>query len=344
MIQMKKKFKTVIGAIRKVIEFFKSKQIAKKIYEAISIISTLTIFTGLICFILGKITNNNQSDNDLVMQQIKNEICEDERIVNVETADIHGFGNNSIIVTACNAGNAKWEDDSNNSVIIMDIVENEMLQSMNDLLGVKSNYKTTFVYSIDTEGMKLYPIVNSVSDIIGDSTKELLIDYQVWGSTYGAYFTAVFRYSYENERYEIVGTYPIVEKADTTRYDDNGNIVEVKCIEVDTKFNDVPCENNNICEFSDSDRTFNLTIYSGYCRDYWGEFSNLGKTLIVVKGNRYDEKMLINCYQPIYKEKENVLIWNTIYSEYTSEISLGYTKDDLARYLEKKYDCEVDIY
>lgn len=344
MIKNKDKIKNINKNEKFLIFYKKLKKCLKGLYGVASVVSTLTIFLGGLYYLVGQITNNNQSDNDLIMQQIKDEICDDEQIVNMENVDIHGFGNNSIIVTSCNAGNVKWDGEDKNKFVIMDSVENEILHSMNDLLGVKSRYKPTFTYSIEAEGMHLYPVINCVSNIFGDSTKEILINYYVWGSTYSAYYTAIFRYSYEHEKYEIVGTYPIVEKNNLTRYDENGNIVYNKSLLIDTKFNQVICESKEVDEFCDFDKSFNLTAYSGYCRDYWAEFSNIGKMLVVVKHDRYDDEVLINCYQPSWKETEKKLRWNTIYSEYTSEILAGYTKDDLAKWIENKFNCHVSMY
>lgn len=316
----------------------------KGLYGIASVVSTLTIFLGGLYYFWGHITNNNQSDNDLIMQQIKDEICGDEQIINIENVDIHGFGSNSIIVTSCNAESLNWDGKDNNKLVIMDCVENEILHSMNDLFGTKSSYKPTFRYSVEAEGMHLYPTINCVSDIFGDSTKEILINYYVWGSTYGSYFTAIFRYSYEHEKYEIVGTYPIVEKSNLIQYDEKGNIVYNKCLMVDTEFNQTICDNKEVYEFCDFDKLFNLTEYSGYCRDYWAEFSNLGRMLVVVKDDRYSDEVLVNCYQPLWEEKEKKLKWNTIYSEYTSEISKDYTKGDLAKWMENRFDRHVSMY
>ncbi len=335
---IKDKLKKIIKYAKKSYHFMK--KILWKMYQVISVISTLTIFTGVIYFVSGKVTSNNQSDNDLIMLQIKEEICENQEIINIEAVDIHGFGNNSIIVTTGNDGG----DEDNNRLIILESVENEILQSMNDLFGLKSSYRTTFTYGLKGENMCLYPVINSVSDIIGDSTKEILINYYVWGSTYDAYYTAIFKYSYEDERYEIIGTYPIAEKTDHTKYDKQGNIIYNKAMMVETKFDDVLYEGKDVYEFSDLTKTFNLTSYSAYCRDYWAEFSNMGRVLVVVKREKYCEEALVDCYLPSYEEKERNLRWNKVYSENTIELPENYTKDDLARWMEEQFNCNVNMY
>lgn len=321
---------------------FEWKKLVHAIYQIISVISTLAIFTGVLYFVIGKVTNNNQSDNDLIMRQIKADTSENQQIVNIEVEDIHGFGNDSIIVTTVNENMS--DEGDNNKLIILETVENEILNSMNYLFGLKSNYRITFSYGLSADDMRLYPNINCVSDILGDSAKEILIDYYVWGSTYGAYYTAVYKYSYESEKYELVGSYPIVNKHDVSKYDEEGNILSSMVQDVDTKFDVLPCEDENIHTFTDYEKSFNLTLYSYYCRDYWAEFSNLGKVLVVVKRDKWEEEALINVYFASYDEAEGKLGWRVIYSETTTDLSDDYTKDELAKWMENKFDCRVNMY
>ena len=317
----------------------------KRIYSVISVLSTLTILLGGIYYLWGHLTNNNQSDNDLLMRQIKAEMSDNERMIDMENADIHGFGNNSIIVTTGNAGKVEWREENKNNFIIMDSVQNKILNSMNDFLGLKSSYKTTFSYCIGAQQMHLYPKINRVEDLFGDATKEIVIRYGVWGSTYGAYFPAVFRYSYENESYELAGTYPIAEKADLTQYDDNGDILYSKALVVETPFHQAAANGGDVYTFYDSDGTFHLTTYSEtYCRDFWAEFSNIGKMLVAFRYDRDGDESFINCYQPLWRESEHELQWNMIYSEYISEPLEHYTEAELAKWMEEKFHCQVKLY
>lgn len=334
--------KWVFGKILSIRVHLNWKKLVHITYQIISVISTLAVFTGAMYFVIGKITNNNQSDNDLIMRQIKADIGENQQIINIEVEDIHGFGNDSIIVTTANE-NIDAKGDSN-KLIILESVENEILNSMNDLLGLKSNYRITFSYGLNADDMILYPLINCVSDILGDSAKEILVDYYVWGSTYGAYYTAVYKYSYESEKYELVGSYPIVNKHDVSKYDEEGNILSSWAQDVDTKFDILPCEDEEVHTFSDYENSFNLTSYSYYCRDYWAEFNNLGKVLVVVKRDKWEKEALINVYFSSYDEKERTLDWRVIYSENTTDLSDDYTKDELAKWMENKFDCRVSMY
>ncbi len=105
-----------------------------KLYEWISVFSTLSIFGGLAIFIYGRFAKNNQSDNDLIMQQIIDEVAGEE-IISINVEDIHGFGNNSIIVSSCNRSRDYYDEYPSNNLLILDLTENEILHSMDDLLG-----------------------------------------------------------------------------------------------------------------------------------------------------------------------------------------------------------------
>ena len=142
----------------------------------------------------------------------------------------------------------------------------------------------------------------------------------------------------------MASTIPIVNKHDVSKYDEEGNILSSRVQDVDTKFDVLPCEDENIHTFTDYEKSFNLTLYSYYCRDYWAKFSNLGKVLVVVKRDKWEEEALINVYFASYDEAEGKLGWRVIYSETTTDLSDDYTKDELAKWMENKFDCRVNMY
>lgn len=322
----------------------KGKMIIKKIYIIISVLSTLSIFAGLLYFAIGHFFKNNLSDNDLIMNQIKDELSVNEEIVTINVNDIHGFGNNSIVVTTSSGGNVKYDSADNNRLIILDLIENEFLQNINDPFGIKSSYKTTFSYRLLSENIHFYPIVNNIIDIIGDSTKEILVDYQVWGSTYGAYGTAIFKYSYDTSQYSIIGTYPLCEKLSLTTYDEDGNVITSKAQIVDTDFKTSVITSDELIECHDEMGDFNLTMNSAYCLDYWGDSDTLGLIMIITKRYPLDEKLLINAYHPIYSDIDNSLSWNALFSEYIDCMPRFYTKEEIETFIWEKSNIGVDLY
>lgn len=188
----------------------------KKLYRIIEIVYTLSFFSFLLYFLIGCFFSDNQSDNDLIMKQIKEEISKNGEITSIYVDDIHGFGNNSIIATTQTIDyNAGVET---NKLIILDLVENTFLHNIHDPFGLKSSYKTTLSYSLDGENAVLVPEIEYVLDIDEDPTKEILVRYNYFGSQYGAYGPAIFKYSYEKMQYQLIGTYPVCGKLDLATY------------------------------------------------------------------------------------------------------------------------------
>lgn len=310
------------------------------VYKVISVISTLTIFSGLILFIYGNIIDSNTSDNNLIMEQIKKETKEDS-IISVNTADIYGFGNESIIVTASNYKTYNKED-YDNKLVILDKIDNEILKKMNDLLGIKSNFKTTHTYSIYCENVCFIPRTRYVIDITGDKTKEIIVQYRVYGSVGSVNGTAIFKYSYDDEKYHIIGTYPNCEKMDL-RHDKDGNLLEgLGIVSVETNFSKL--EGNSwkpVC--FDGEKKFALNNGSFYCKEYWIDCTTWGPLLVIVHVDKYAHYTYINIYNPgkDVDEDDNELKWQIIYSENVEEFSYSYTRDDLAKELVRILGVEV---
>lgn len=308
-----------------------------KIYKFIEIISTLTIFSGLIIYTYGHIVKNNKSDNDLIMKQIYKEV-EKDGIISISVADIHGFGNDSIIVTTSNAGLVTYEEKGNNNLLILDVTENEILHSMDDLLGLKSSYKTTFLYTICSDDVKFVPKTEYVLDIIGDSTKEIIVKYYVFGSNYGANGTAIFSYSYRDSKYQLIGTYPYSIKTDLHEYDKAGNFLAWGTQIVETDYENDSYDRNHVFRCYDSEKKFNLNHGAWSGREYWLKSSIYGYILVTVNVDYYNNTpSYVNIYQTFYDDENENLLWNLLFSEnvedFTDEFPKNYTEDDLIRVL-----------
>lgn len=332
---MSKKKKRRIRRIKKLVTFLKN------VYGIISVLSTITIFSGLVLFLYGRVVRNNISDNDLIMNQIKDEIGSYD-IFSITTADIHGFGNDSIIITA--GSNDITVKTAENKLLILDSLENEILRGMNDLVGMKPNYKTTFTYTLSNENIVFRPETEYILDIIGDSTKEIMVKYFVTGSTYGANVTGVYMYSYEEEKYELIGTYPENEKMNTSRYDDNGNIIEARAHMVNTHFNDGLSEAENCIRCYDGSDYFLLTEGSWYSREYWVDNNIRGRMLVTINIDKYyNEETYMNIYETIYNKENNNLSWNLLYSENIKDFPRNYNKQDIMDALSNILDGTITI-
>lgn len=292
----------------------KSKRIADSIISYSFVI-------WIVLYGISRCINDNRSDNDLIKQQIEKNIGKG-KITSIMQEDIHGFGNNSIIVTVGNK--ESLSQDIQNKIIIMDTVQNEILHNINDPFGLQSPYKVTFSYvlnnKIRNERVDLHPQIDSIIDIIGESdlTKEIIVKYGFFGvkKGYNINYIAIFRYSYEKTRYEIIGTYPVCEKLNLKTYPDENNKEEytmtVQTVHTDFNKQD-KSENSLLCY--DADRQFNLTELSSYSyRDFWVDTQHYGRILVLAKVDMEKKTALVNCYYPLYEEDE--LAWNAIYSEY----------------------------
>lgn len=197
---------------------------------------------GLLLFAYGKISGDNRSDNDLLKKQIDENIG-NGKITSILKEDLHGFGNDSIIVTIDNQ--EFLSQDIQNKILIMDTIQNEILSKMNDFLNLKSPYKIRFSYVLNDrlrdEKIDLHPQIDSVIDIIGESDfdKEIIVKYGVFGQKNkyieNVNYIAIFRYSYKKTKYELIGTYPACDKLDVEPYREDGKNVQ----EIHTDFDNV---------------------------------------------------------------------------------------------------------
>lgn len=283
---------------------------------------------------------DNQSDNDLIISEI-GKIIGSGKITSILQEDIHGFGIPSIIVTIGNEENLS--QDIQNKFIILDSVQNKILNNKNDLLGLKSPFKVTFEYTlydkIRNETVDLHPQIESIIDIIGetDLAKEIIVKYGFHGVKPAANvnYVAVFRYSYEKAKYELIGTYPQCEKLNLTTYVKDGNKETYTRDDqmVYTDFKKSKSDNNFL--FFDEDKQFHLTeMSSSIYRDFWLETQRVGKVLVIAKLDLDNWRALVNCYCPIFDENSYELSWRAIFSEEIT-ISTSECEDEIYEELSK---------
>ena len=327
-------------------------QYLKKFYHIIEVVYTLSFFSFLLYFVIGCFVHDNQSDNDLIMKQIKEEITEEGEITSIIVDDVHGFGNISIIATTRTLDYDK--DAETNKLIILDLVENKVLNSLHDPFGLKSSYKTTFSYSIDVEGAVPDPVIEYVLDIVGDSTKEIMVRYYYWGSTYGAYGPAIFKYSYEAMEYQLIGTYPMCEKLDLATYTEDGSISGFSTEIIETPFfnSDEDFSMLQVMECTRENTYFNLSDYSmTLSRSYWAT-GDFGTVLVVLQldqeapqdyWQRKSSDYYVNIYQPMYNSEEDMIKWNAIFSEYCDESVDIWNQDSIESFICKKFNHEIKI-
>lgn len=303
--------------------------IFKKSLSIVSFLS-LTIVTGIGIFIIGRIGIGNVSDDDLIMQNIKKQLPENLIISNIYLEDIHGFGNNSIIILAVNNEKSQLA----NQLLIYDKIDNNILNQFNNLFGYGSNYKLNYKFSLQdsyydiTEGYYL-EIVDCV-DLTGDLSKEIIVQFMPYPAGNGAYYCiGIFSYSYEKHIYKLIGTYPpskLYEKMEGI------NIIS-------TVFHEGEYYQNN---YYNKDEQFTLEYGSKYNNDFFAESKIFGTILIRTEriwgdeGNADPHRFIISMFQAVFDSNDEELKWEILFSKETDEYIDYCSKEYVQKFLESE--------
>ena len=269
------------------------KRIIKKIYFVISIISTLSVFSWLLFALIGLFVKRDYSDNDILFKQINKYLNEDEMIVSIDRADIHGFGDDSIIVVTDN----DWINESDNRVLILEKLTNDFFSKLINPFGIGSEYVLKYEEK-NQDDWGYYTKLDFVGNISSSYTKDIVLSYNGKGSTYGYKYYKIIGYSDENREYYYVGSYPDVYKVDgLSYYDENGFVTGGYPRNLD----DINVEEKDIID------------YSYYCVPIWVENVFSDRKLLVVSCDKRGTECLVNLYIPIVES--GVLHWRISLSE-----------------------------
>lgn len=317
------------------------------IFNVITVFTTLIAFIGVPIYIYGLVTKKNISNNNLIMGQILEE-AEGGEITSIDTSDIHGFGYNSIIVSIANK--AYSSNNVKNKLLIMDFIDGSILRKMNDLFEFKSAYKTTFSFTLhDNISTEFYPKINYVIDIVGGTSKEIIVRYGVHKQNSPAlniYLYAIFQYSYDREKFELKGTYPQVEKYDLVTEYVEGNKYHIsrKAKHIITNFHSMDNNLNGVVPCYDDDNNhFNITPFINQGdMQFWVHNKNYGNMLVLAKVDMEENRVLINCYVPTLSDNENEIEWLVEYSEYM-DTEKSECKNEVIEKLETDLNVSFEI-
>ena len=231
------------------------KHVLKKVYSIISIISTLAVFGAIILFVIGRIGMVKMSDDDLIMNEIVSQMPDNLEINSIEQIDIHGLGNESIIVSASDKKYPN-EDPVANQILIFDKIENNFLNQMYHFLGFGSKYKLSYRFSLskvdndNNASFGYYLNLLEAIELTGDNSKELIVEIMsIPAGTSACYEVAIISYSFTNHSYYVLGTYP--EYNDKIKYNDSRTSISI----IDNFHSDPLKE----CNYYDNNEKFNLT-------------------------------------------------------------------------------------
>lgn len=294
-------------------------------YVVLSVLSSLTVLTAVILFAIGALGLVKESDDDLIMESIKRQIPEGLSIVSISTHDLHGFGNDSIIVLADDHNDAKvsLEGAIANQLLIFDKVGNEILNKIYHLFGYGSGYKLSYMFSLKSDNhqegyLSLGYVLNllDVVELTGDSAKELIVKFEeIPSGTSGYYQIGIFSYSFEQHKYYLLGTYP-----PAGLYDLGNRPVYSKTVFQD--FDDQYSYHN----VYDESQHFRLEYGSADDNDIFVR-ADTGTVFLARAQMDWDSgishvhphRFFITLFRPVFDEDTHELYWSVIFSEETTE-------------------------
>ncbi len=319
------------------------KKLVSMIYHFISVMSTLAIFSAVALFFFGRTLIGDNCDDDLIMTRIKEQIPDNLTISKIYMQDIHGFGNESIIVLAC--GDCVEGSDglgqsltTANQLLIFDKIDNSILNQIYNLYGLGSNYKLSCIFSLVDPyagggffwGYSL-DLIDTV-ELTGDLSKEIVVKFQAEpAGTAGNYKIGIFSYSFEQHCYYMLGTFP--PSKEYQRYKDDDWLPGSSS----TTFHESGETQTN---YYDNSKSFHLGSVTEDDIDFFicTEYSTyLVRTLMIWddKGHNGPHRHVVSVFAPIYDPITDELEWRVYFSQETEEE--GYpTKEFVMNFLREK--------
>ena len=291
----------------------------KAVYSVISFISTVSVLGVFLYAIIGCFFEKSYSDNDIILTQINKQIEGNEKIMSIKAVDIHGFGDESLIVVTGDNG----FESSYNRVLILEKLTNGFWSKVFNPFGFGSDYIIKFSFHNDDYGILEYTDIEYVGNITSRVTKDIVISYNSKSSTFGARDYIIISYSTEDQKYHIIGTYPPVYKVEgIARYNEDGTIYSIMPQKV--------CE-----EEITSDNSFEPQ-YSDLCVPVWINSPTMGRELMVVNTYKGANECMINIYYPWMENGK--LEWYVDFSEYFDDFTYRdtYSPNKLLEMVEKK--------
>jgi len=317
-------------------------KLTKKIYTVISVISTLTIFSAVILFAIGQMGLESSCDDDLIMRNIKKQIPDNLTITSITAQDIHGFGNNSLVVLA--ADTDAEDDSSANQLLVFDKVDNGVLNQIYNFAGYGSNYKLSYMFSLASADDEFKPFgyaleLLDVVELTGDTSKELVVMFMALPPGTSLYYqVGIFSYSFEKGAYYLVGTYP---PASGYKLDQAENVYHRNTPAPTV----LRSENASQYNLYDKNDRFELEYGTYDDNDFYIE-SN-GRILLVRTQMIWGEEShpephrhIISVFNPQYNHEKNELEWNVIFSQETTDYTRYCTREFVIDFLKEnnRYD------
>lgn len=261
------------------------------------------------------------------MQRIKKQLPDGLEISDIYMEDIHGLGNDTMVVLAVNNDGGK----NANQFLIFDKVDNDILNQFNNLLGYGSNYRLSYLFSLESpydEDVRGYSLeILDTIDLTGDLSKEIIVKFMPYPAGNGAYYQiGIFTYSYEKHTYYLLGTYP-----EAILYEANELI--------STIFHEEGASDKN---YYNQNEVFELEYSSKYNNDFFME-TNLEEVVLVRteriwgdESNADPHRFTVSLFEPVYDSEIDELRWRVLFSEETDEYIEYCTQEYVQKFLKEK--------
>lgn len=317
----------------------------KKIYSVISVISTLTLFSAFFLFLIGKLGIETSGEDDLIMENIRSQVPDNLTITEIILQDIHGFGNDSVVVLAAQDD---WEGDYPiaNQMLIFDRVDNDILSQVYNLFGYGSSFKLSYMFSLQDESYDFNSQMNygysldllDVVELTGDLSKELVVMFMAIPSgSSGYYQIGIFSYSFETHSYFLLGTYPPASGYDLDSDQSRWSAPAPTVLHSKTA---------NQYNYYDKDTLFELEFGTSDDNDFYIVSDTypplLVRTCMIWGSESHVEphRHIISVFRPKYNHEAKELEWTVIFSKETTEYVRYCTEEFVIDFLKEnnRYD------
>lgn len=180
----------------------------KGINIVIQQLSGYTIIISLVLYSVGHISGMRITTDDMIWDDIKGQIPENAQILEAFSSDLHGYGNNSIIIAIGDKKRTDLGQESQvpNEVLILDNVESDFLKYFYRLFKIGSSYIVKYRFPLDEEKVHWSKIKLESIDLTGDKVKDLIIYRITEGGSAGSIYANII--SWQNGQYTRVGIFP----------------------------------------------------------------------------------------------------------------------------------------
>ena len=315
----------------------------KGLYAVISVITTLAVFCLLI-LLCAESLRGGESGDDLIMREIKRQVSPDLRIVSITAQDIHGFGNDSIVVLAAAERQGTEEEGRiNNQLLVFDRAGNDLRDRLRGLFGRGSGFRLAYKFSLaDSYGFPELGFTIRLLDVVeltGDLSRELVVLFRPEPSgTSGIGEVGVFSCLPGDRGYYLLGTFPPAELYDLgeshrgwqlapTEFRTEGWGKHDRYAPDETfRLESVSTDNNDIFIENDSG-----TVYLLRTRMIWGDHESH------VDPHRH----VISAFLPRYDAEKDELEWYVTFSKETEAYTTYCTKEFILDFLRENERYEI---